>query len=170
MFLNYCTNILVVGFVYFLSNLSRSISSELKTFCKTNKKIFLKDFRIQRKTLVPESSFKVAECFKKETLAQVFHCRFHKIFKKCFVEHLQRFASEIAKFQATSSRFIKESVLFNCLSIKNNKTRYFLFHLPLIYFKAILPKHIFDYRPIPEKKTNRGIQDMEFEGLLVKVS
>ena len=90
--------------------------------------------------------------------------------KLCFVEPLQRFASEIAKFQATSSLFIKESVVFNCLSIKNNKTRYFLFHLPLIYFKAILPKHIFDYRPIPEKKTNRGIQDMEFEGLLVKVS
>ena len=86
MFLNYCTNILVVGFVYFLSNLSRSISSELKTFCKTNKKMFLKDFRIQRKTLVPESSFKVAECFKKETLAQVFLCKFHKTFKKCFVE------------------------------------------------------------------------------------
>ena len=84
-FLNYCTNILVVGFVYFLSNLSRSISSELKTFCE--KKVFLlKDFRIQKKTLLPKSSFKVAECFKKETLAQVFLCKFHKIFKKCFVE------------------------------------------------------------------------------------
>ena len=29
--------------------------------------MFLKDFRTQRETLVPESSFKVAECFKKET-------------------------------------------------------------------------------------------------------
>ena len=82
-FLNYCSNILVVGFVYFLSDFSRSRSSDLKAFCK---KKFLKDFRIQRKTLVPESSFKVAECFKKETLAQVFLCKFHKIFKKCFVE------------------------------------------------------------------------------------
>ena len=118
--------------------------------------MFLKDFRIQRKTLVTESSFKVAECFKKETLAQVFHCRFHKMFKKCFVQPLQRFASEIAKFQATSSLFIKESVVFNCLSIKNNKTWYFLIHLPLIYFKAILPKHIFDYHPVAEEKTNRG--------------
>ena len=53
---------------------------------KKKKKLFLKDFRIQRKTLVLESSFKVAECFEKETLAQVFHCKFHKIFKKCFVE------------------------------------------------------------------------------------
>ena len=87
MFLNYCTNVLVVGFVYFLRNLSRRISSELKAFCK--KKMFLKDFRIQRKTLVSESSIKVAGCFKKETLAQVFYCKFHRIFKKrfvCFVE------------------------------------------------------------------------------------
>ena len=38
--------------------------------------MFLKDFRIQRKTLVPESSFKVAECFKKETLAHVFTVNF----------------------------------------------------------------------------------------------
>ena len=35
---------------------------------------------------MPEPSFKVAEYFKKETLAQVFLCKFHKIFKKCFVE------------------------------------------------------------------------------------
>ena len=83
MFLNYCTNILVVGFVYFLRNFSRSISSELKAFCK---KMLLKDFRIQKKTLVSESSIKVAGCFKKETLAQVFHCKFHIIFKKRFVE------------------------------------------------------------------------------------
>ena len=83
-FLNYCSNILVVGFVYFLIDFSRSRSSDLKAFCK--KQLFLKKFRIQRKTLVPESSFKVAECFKKETLAQVFLCKFHKIFKKCFVE------------------------------------------------------------------------------------
>ena len=85
---NYCSNILVVGFVVisqgFLSDFSRSRSSDLKAFCK--KSLFLKNFRIQRKTLVPESSFKVAECFKKETLAQVFLCKFHKIFKKCFVE------------------------------------------------------------------------------------
>ena len=83
-FLNSCSNILVVGFVYFLIDFSRSRSSDLKAFCK--KQLFLKKFRIQRKTLVPESSFKVAECFKKETLAQVFLCKFHKIFKKCFVE------------------------------------------------------------------------------------
>ena len=37
-------------------------------------------------TLVPESSFKVAECFKRVTLVQVFLCKFLKIFKKCFVE------------------------------------------------------------------------------------
>ena len=81
-FLNYCTNILVVSFVYFLSNLSRSRSSDLKAFCEKN--VFIK--RFQRKTLVPESSFKVVECFKEETLVQVFLCKFHKIFKKCFVE------------------------------------------------------------------------------------
>ena len=87
MFLNYCTNILVVGFVYILSNLSRSRSSDLKEFC-IKKKIFLKDFRIQRKALVSESSFKVAECFEKETLAQVFLYKFHKTFKKCFIESM----------------------------------------------------------------------------------
>ena len=84
MFLNYCINIQVVGFVYFLSNLSGNRKSGLKAFCK--KKMFLKDFRIQTKTLVPESSLKVAGCFKKETLEQVFLCKFHIIFKKCFVE------------------------------------------------------------------------------------
>ena len=83
-FLNYCINILVVGLVYFLSHFSRSRSSELKAFCK--KSLFLKNFRIQRKTLVPESSFKVAECFKKETLTQVFLFKFHNFFRKCFVE------------------------------------------------------------------------------------
>ena len=76
--------------------------------------------------------------------------------KLCFVEPLQRFASEIAKFQATPLLFIKESVVSNCLSIKNNKTWYFLIHLPLIFLKIILPRHIFDYHPILEKKTNRG--------------
>ena len=83
-FSNYCTNILVVGFVYFLKNFSRSKNSDLKHFAK--KKLFLKDFRIERKTLVPESSFKVSECFKKETRAHVFLCKHHKIFKKCFLE------------------------------------------------------------------------------------
>ena len=83
MFLNCCTSIQVVRFVYFLSNLSRSRSSDLKAFWK---KSALKGFRIERKTLVPESSFKVARCIKKETLAQVFLCKFHIVFKKIFVE------------------------------------------------------------------------------------
>ena len=82
-FLNYCNNILVVGFAYFRKDFSRSRSSDPKHFAK---KMFLKDFRIQMKTHVPESSFKVARFFKKETLAQVFLCKFHKNFKKCFVE------------------------------------------------------------------------------------
>ena len=82
-FLNYCTNILVVGFVYFLSDFSRSRSSDLKAFCKKN---VFKRFQNSKENNVPESSFKVAECFKKEALAQVFLCKFYKIFKKCFVE------------------------------------------------------------------------------------
>ena len=118
------------------------------------KEMVLQDFRIQRKTLVPESSFKVAGCFKKETLTQVFLCKFYKIFKKCFVEAMFcRTSTKVcfkrfAKFQATSSLFVKESVVFNCLSIKTNKTLYFLIQLPLIYFKIILPKHIFGYHGI----------------------
>ena len=87
-FLNYCRNILVVGFVYFLGDFSRNKSSNLRAFWK--KKLFLKNFRIERKTLVPESSFKVAECFKIETQAQVFLYKFHLIFKKCFVEAMFR--------------------------------------------------------------------------------
>ena len=82
MFLNYCGNILVVDFLYFLKDFSRSSSSGLKHFAK---KMFLKDFRIQKKALVPESSFYVVECFKKETLEKVFVCKFDKMFKKCFV-------------------------------------------------------------------------------------
>ena len=49
-----------------------------------------------------------------------------------------------------------------------NKTWHFFIHLPLIYFKIILPKHIFDYHPIPEKNQIGKIQDMEFEGVLKK--
>ena len=45
------------------------------------KKLFLNNFRIPRKPLLAESSFKVAECFKKETLAQVFLCKFHKFLR-----------------------------------------------------------------------------------------
>ena len=90
------------------------------------------------------------------------------MYKLCFLELLQRFASEIATFQASSSFFIKESVVFNCLNIKINKTWVFIIHLPLIYFKIILPKQIFNYHPIPEKKQIGGIQDMEFERILEK--
>ena len=83
-FLNYCINILVVGLVYFLSDFSRSRSSNLKAFCK--KSLFFKNSKIQRKTLVPESSFEVAECFKKKTLTQALPCKFYTFFRKCFVE------------------------------------------------------------------------------------
>ena len=124
------------------------------------KKLFLKNFRIQRKTLVPESSFKVAECFKKQTLEQVFICKFHKILRnvlqKLFLEPLQRFTSEIAKFQAASSLFLKESVFFNCISIRNSKTWYFLIHPPLISYKMMLTKHISITTLFQKKKTNKG--------------
>ena len=83
-FLNYCSNILVVGSVYYLSDFSRSRSRDLQAFRK--KKCFFKKIRIQRKTLVPESSFKITECSEKEILVHVFLCKFHKIFEKFFVE------------------------------------------------------------------------------------
>ena len=73
----------MVGFVYFLSDFSRSRSSDLKAFYK--KHLFLKNFRIQRKTFVPESTFKIAGYFKKETLSQAFLCKFHKMFKNSYV-------------------------------------------------------------------------------------
>ena len=43
----------------------------------------------------------------------------------------------------------------------------------LFIFKIILPNHIFDYHPIPEKKQiGEGAwdQDMKFEGVLKKAS
>ena len=60
--------------------------AEAVTWKHFAKKIVFKNFRIQRKIPVPEPTFKVAEYFKKETLAQVFLCKFHKTFKKCFGE------------------------------------------------------------------------------------
>ena len=80
------------------------------------------------------------------------------------------FASEIANLQATSSLFIKYSVVFNGLCIKNSKTWYFIINLPLIFLKIIQAKHIFDYDLIPEKNKYGGIQDLEFEGILKKAS
>ena len=129
----------------------------------------LKDFKIQRKALVPESSFKVAE-----TLAQVFHFKIRRIFKKCFVEAMfcrtstQKFASEIAKFQATSSRFIQESVVFNCLSIKITNPSIFLSTCPYFILKSFYPNTFLITTLFQKKK--EGNQDMEFEGVLVKTS
>ena len=105
------------------------------------------------------SSFKVAECFKKETLTHVFLCKFHKIFKKCFVEAVLRTSTKVyfwnrATFQATSSPFLKESVVFNCLNIKNNKTWHFLIQPPLISFTMMLVRHISITNLL--KKSNRG--------------
>ena len=93
---------------------------------------------------------------------------FHKTFKNsCFVEPIQRFASEIAKFQVNSSAFIKESVVFNCLTIKN-KAWYFLIHPPLISFKIMLTKQIFNYHTISEKNQTGGVEHMEFQRVLKK--
>ena len=74
------------------------------------------------------------------------------------------FASKIAKLQATSSLFIKYSVVFNGLSIKNNKTWYFIINLPLIFLKIIQPKHIFDYDFIPEKTRRGGFRTWNLKG------
>ena len=149
----------MVGFVYFLSDFSRSRSSGLKTFCK-KKNCFSKILELKGKHLC-QSSFKVAECFKKDTLAMSFSVNFTKSLKNvlqklCFLEPVRRFASEIAKFQVTLSPFLKEAVVFNCLSIKNNKIWYFPIHSSLIFLKMMLTKCIFDFHPIPEKKPNRG--------------
>ena len=170
MFLNYCTNILVVGFVYFLSDFSRSRSSDLKAFCKKN---ILKRFQ-NSKHLCQSLLLKLQNVLKNRFWHRSFFVNFTKFLRNvlqelCFVQLLQRFAPEIAKSQATSSLFIKESVVFNCLSIKSNKTWYFLFHLPLIYFK-ILPKHIFDYTLFQKKNKQGGIQYTEFEGVLKKAT
>ena len=96
-FWNYCSNILVVGLVVisqgFLSDFSRSRSSDLKVFCK--KIVFNKFQNSKKKTVVSESSFKVAEYFKKKTLEQVFLCKFHKILKKYFVEAVLRSSTKV---------------------------------------------------------------------------
>ena len=85
LFLNYCSNILVVGLLVIsqgFSDFSRSRSSDPKAFCK--KIFFFFKFRIQSKTLVPEPFFKDGECFKKEIMTQVFLRKFYKFLKKCF--------------------------------------------------------------------------------------
>ena len=166
MFLNYCTNILVVGFVYFLSDFSRSRSSDLKHFVK---KIFLKDFRIQRKTMCQSLLLKLQNVLKKKLWHRSFSVNFTKFLRNVlqklyFVEPQQMFASKIAKLQATSSLFIKYSVVFNGLSIKNNKTWYFIINLPLIFLKIIQPKHIFDYDFIPEKTSRGGFRTWNLKG------
>ena len=171
-FLNYCSNILVVGFVYFLSDFSRSRSSDLKAFCKKN--VFLKKSEFNGKHLCQSFLLKLQNALKKRLWCMCFSVNFTKVlrnflYKLSFVEHLQRFGSEIAKFQAVSSPFLKEAVIFNCLSIKNNKTWYFVIYLPLISFKIMLTKYIFDYHPILEKKTE-GVEDMEFQRVLKKES
>ena len=76
----------------------------------------------------------------------------------------------MANFQATSSPIVKEAVVFNCLSTKNNKTWHFLIHPPLISFKMVLTKHIFDYHPNPEKKQIGGVEDVGFQRVLKKAS
>ena len=167
LFLNYCTNILVVGFVYFLSDFSRSRSSDLKAFRKKN--LVLKNVRIQKKKSCASLLLKLQNVLKKRLWHRSVSVNFTKFLrnvlqKLCFVELLQRFASEIAKFQATSSPFLKEAVVFNCHSIKNNKTWYFLFHPPLIFFKMMLTKHIFNYHPISEKKTQGELGAWKFKG------
>ena len=88
--------------------------------------------------------------------------------KLCFAEPLHRFASEIAKFQATSSLFMKESVIFNCLSIKNNKTWYFFIHLPLIYFKTILPNTFLITTLFQKKKQIEGFRTWNLKGFWKK--
>ena len=166
MFLNYCTNILVVGFVYFLSDFSRSRSSDLKHFVK---KIFLKDFRIQRKTMCQSLLLKLQNVLKKKLWHRSFSVNFTKFLRNVlqklyFVEPQQMFASKIAKLQATSSLFIKYSIVFNGLSIKSNKTWYFIINLPLIFLKIIQPKHIFDYDFIPEKTRRGGFRTWNLKG------
>ena len=87
MFLNYCTNILVVGFVYSLSDFSRSRSSDLKAFCK--KRVF-KKFQNSKETFVAESTFKVE-----------WHCQklWHRSFSVNFTKFLR-----IAMFFRTSTK------------------------------------------------------------------
>ena len=123
-FLNYCTSLLVVGFVYFLSGFSRCRSSDLKPFWR---KCFLKTSEFKGNRLCQSLLLKLQNSLKKRLWHRSLSVNFIKFLrnvlqKLCFVELLQRFASEIAKFQDTSSPFLKEPVAFNCLSIKNHKT------------------------------------------------
>ena len=89
--------------------------------------MFLKNFRIQKKIPVPESFSKVAGCFQKETLTQVFICKFHKIFKNSYV--LWNLSKDLLLKQLNfRPLFLKELVAFNCLSLKIKKNWHFLIH------------------------------------------
>ena len=99
-FLNYCTNILVVDFEYFPRN-----------FFRFAKEVRLKNFRIERKALVPESSFKVAGCFKKKLWQWSFSVNFAKLLRIAMLR---------------SAPFLKKWFVFNCLNMKNESAGYFL--------------------------------------------
>ena len=164
MFLNNCTNILVSGFAYFLSDFSKSRSSDLKA-----KKYFKNISQFKGEHLCPSLLLKLQNVLKKRLCHRSFSVNFTKFLRNVlqklyFVEPQQMFASKIAKLQATSSLFIKYSVVFNGLSIKNNKTWYFIINLPLIFLKIIQPKHIFDYDFIPEKTSRGGFRTWNLKG------
>ena len=78
-FLNYCTNILVVGFVYFLSDFSRSRSSDLKAFRKKN--LFLKNVRIQKKKSCASLLLKLQNVLKKRLWHRSFSVNFTKFLR-----------------------------------------------------------------------------------------
>ena len=146
-FLNYCSKILVVGFVVisqgFLSGFSKSRSSDLKAFCK--KMCFKKISEFKGKHLCQCLLLKLCNVWKKRLWHRSFYVNFTKF--KCFVEAVLRTSTKVCfwnrvTFQTTSSLFLKESVVFNCLNIKNNKTWSFLIHPPLISFRIMLSRHI----------------------------
>ena len=95
-FWNYCSSILVVGLVVisqgFLSDFSRSTSSDLKAFCK---KIVFKKFQNSKRNTCVRVFFQSCWIFKKKTLEQVFLCKFHKILKKYFVEAVLRSSTKV---------------------------------------------------------------------------
>ena len=125
-------------FCILLSNFSRSRSSHLKAFFK---KVFFKNFRIQGKILAPESSFKVAGCFKKRLWHRSFFVSFANFLT---IARYCRTSTKLwcwnVKFQATSSERNRSPFL----DIKNKKTQHFLTftHTPNFY-KMTRTKNIF---------------------------
>ena len=167
-FLNYCTNILVAALYISWVIFKGAESATQRRFVK---KVFLKNLRIWRKALVTEPYFKVAGCFEMRLRHRFFSVNFSKFKKRAM---FRRTSTNVCFWNSyipdhLRSPFLKRSVFFDCLNIKNKKTWYFLIRPPATNFlQNGANQTYFWLQPIPEKIQIGGVEDIEFQEVLRK--